>query len=367
MARAFTAAALSLAVRGLIHLDQTGMALTLKATGKQPAGGITSLPAGERAIYSWVNVGGSATIDKANGKSVAKVGTDFTSSIEAENRNRFFRRNLGYVVAGLAMTAAVVIGIIGFGGLQDQDIAILVGLCFGGFMLGMIMVPMLQSVFGDGAKFAVLARAAMSLAFLAIFVSITFSAMPGIVRSLSGGGLPALQSLVTGNPFPFVLVTAFTTINGLFFYLMRAPTALGRPIMDQLAGFRLYLETAEADRLNLPGAPEITADRFEALLPYAVALDVEKPWSDAFAAAVKRAHPGNADPMSSYQPSWSSGGGWSGRDFGSAVSSSVAGVSGALASAVPVSSGSSGFGGGGGGSGGGGGEAGEAGSRRRQG
>jgi uncharacterized membrane protein len=123
--------------------------------------------------------------------------------------------------------------------------------------------------------------------------------------------------------------------------------------MDQLAGFRLYLETAESDRLNL-GAPEITADRFEALLPYAVALDVEKPWSDAFAAAIRRAHPDDPDPMSSYQPRWSSGG-WSGSNFSSAVSSSVASMSEAFASAEPASSGSSGFGGGGSGGGGGGG------------
>ena len=103
-------------------------------------------------------------------------------------------------------------------------------------------------------------------------------------------------------------------------------------------------------------APEITAERFEALLPYAVALDVEKPWSDAFAAALRRANPDDPDPMSHYRSNWSSGGSWSSSNFGSSVSSSIAGVSGALASAVPVSSGSSGFsGGGGGGSGGGGG------------
>ena len=121
-----------------------------------------------------------------------------------------------------------------------------------------------------------------------------------------------------------MLVTAFAALNGLFVYLMRAPTALGRPIMDQLAGFRLYLETAEADRLNMQ-APEITAERFEALLPYAVALDVEKPWADAFAAALRRAHPDDADPMRHYQPGWSSGGGWSGGNFGSAVASTVGG------------------------------------------
>jgi hypothetical protein len=168
--------------------------------------------------------------------------------------------------------------------------------------------------------------------------------------------LPAAWSYVENYPFSFVLVGAFTMVNGLFLYLMRAPTALGRPIMDQLAGLRLYLETAESDRLNL-NAPEITTERFESLLPYAVALDVEKPWSDAFAAALRRAHPGDADPIGNYHSSWSSGG-WSSSNFGSAVSSSVAGVSSALASAVPVSSGSSGFsggGGGGGGSGGGGG------------
>ena len=304
--RAFTAAALSLAVRGLVHFDQGAGTLTLKATGKQPEGGFTSLPPGERAIYSWVNVGGSATIDKAHGEAVAKVGTAFTTSIVAENKNRFFRRNLGYVAIGVAMTAAVVAGVIGFGGLRDQDISILMALCFGGFMLGMFVVPLLQSLFGGGAKTAVLVRAAMSLAFIAIFVSIVLSSMPGILRSLSGGVLPILQSLVAGNPFPFVLVTAFTALNGLFIYLMRAPTALGRPVMDQLDGFKLYLETAEADRLNMQGAPEITSERFEALLPYAVALDVEKPWSKAFESALRRAHPEDADPMRHYQPGWSS-------------------------------------------------------------
>jgi uncharacterized membrane protein len=102
-------------------------------------------------------------------------------------------------------------------------------------------------------------------------------------------------------------------------------------------------------------APEITANRFESLLPYAVALDVEKPWSDAFGAALRRAHPDDPDPMSSYQPRWSAGSGWSGSNLGSTISSSVASMSSALASSVPVSSGSSGFGGGGGSGGGGGG------------
>jgi uncharacterized membrane protein YgcG len=326
--------------------------LKLTATGKQPEGGVESLPAGERAIFSWVNIGGSATIDKAHGESVAKMGTAFTTAIEAENRNRFFRRNLSYVVIGVAMTAAVLIWVVKFGGLQDQDIAILIGLGFGGFIVGIFAVQVMQALF-SGAKFQALVRIAVSLVVFAIFFSIATSFAQTVMARGIGQALPQMWSFVENYPFSFVLVPALAALNGLFFYLMRAPTALGRPIMDQLDGFRLYLETAEADRLNLQ-APEITSDRFEALLPYAVALDVEKPWAQAFAAALRRAHPEDADPMRHYQPAWSSGG-WSGSDFGSAVSASIAGVSGAFASAVPVSSGSSGFGGGGGSGGGGGG------------
>ncbi|HTL63948.1 MAG TPA: hypothetical protein VL305_03045 [Pseudolabrys sp.] len=216
----------------------------------------------------------------------------------------------------------------------------------------MFAVQVLQT-FLAGVSFDALIRGAMSVIFFVIFISATSSLLRDWSPTALTDALPAVWAFVENYPFSFVLVGGFTMVNGLFFYLLRAPTALGRPVMDQLAGLRLYLQTAESDRLNL-SAPEITAERFEALLPYAVALDVEKPWSDAFAAALRRAHPDDPDPMSHYRSSWSSGS-WSSSNFSSAVSSSISGVSSALASSVPVSSGSSGFGGGGGGSGGGGG------------
>ena len=81
--RAFTAAALSLAVRGLVRFNQDGKKLTLKSTVTKLEGGFSSLPPGERAILSWVNEMGAATIDKAHGERVAKVGEAFTKNIEA--------------------------------------------------------------------------------------------------------------------------------------------------------------------------------------------------------------------------------------------------------------------------------------------
>jgi uncharacterized membrane protein YgcG len=355
--RAFTAAALSLAVRGLVRFDQNSTTLRLKSTGKQMKGGFTALPPGEKAIITWLNgQGGDAKIDSDHGTAVAKVGKSFTENIEAECRDRFFRRNLGYVTGGLVLTGIVVLLTFIFGGLGEQDIGLLMGIAIGGIFFGLFVVPALSAIFSSFGIHS-LVRGASSLIMIvvvAILISQTVGKMfPNGLTSV----LPVMGTTLTNFPFPFVLVGAFTALNGIFLYLMRAPTALGRPIMDRLAGFRLYLETAEADRLNYQ-APEITAERFEELLPYAVALDVEKPWADAFEAALRRAHPGESEPMNNYHPTWtSSGSRWSAGDFGSAVAASVGSVSSALASAVPVSSGSSGFsgGGGGGGSGGGGG------------
>ncbi len=351
--RAFTAAILSLAVRGLVRVDQQGERLTLTSTGKQPTGGPLQLPPGERAVFSYVNVGGKTVIDKDHATTVAALDKSFTTSIESENKNRFFRRNLGYVLAGLAMTAVVVLAVVTFGGLRDEDFTILFATAFGGFFIGIFLLPVLQAVLG-GANFKNLASLAIHLAVFAVFVAVAFNIADAINPAFIARAIPKALDFVQAYPFPFLLVTAFAGLNGLFLYLMRAPTALGRPVMDQLAGFRLYLETAESDRLNMQ-APEITPERFEAILPYAVALDVEKPWSAAFASALRRAHPEDADPMRHYRPGWYSGSSWSGGDFSHSVASTVSSMSSAFASAEPVSSGSSGFGGGGGGSGGGGG------------
>lgn len=50
----------------------------------------------------------------------------------------------------------------------------------------------------------------------------------------------------------------------------------------KVAGFKLYLGVAEKDRLNFTDAPERTPERFNALLPYAIALGVEKQWAKQF-------------------------------------------------------------------------------------
>ncbi len=143
----------------------------------------------------------------------------------------------------------------------------------------------------------------------------------------------------------------------LFARHIPARTAQGVAAREQLLGLKLYMETAEKDRMKLlegpnaayaanAGEPVRTVELFEKLLPFAIVMGVEKEWAGQF----KDIYAAPPDWYSGNITSFNTGylvGSFSG-GFSSAVNASFA---------APSSSGSSGFGGGGfsGGGGGGGG------------
>ena len=96
---------------------------------------------------------------------------------------------------------------------------------------------------------------------------------------------------------------AVAAVNVLFFRLMKAPTALGREVLDDISGFRRFLATAEHERMKLADAPKMTSHLFAQHLPYALAMDIELDWSEQFADTLRRMVPDAmdydwyADPM----------------------------------------------------------------------
>src|SRR5690606_29912990 len=333
--RELTAAAVSLAVRGLVRFEGDADEPTLvrtsapaplaapsasgQAADRAAPAGSPTLPAGERALLDWLERnGGRVRIDRANGPSVAGALAAFKNAIERENRHRFFRRNRGHFFVGVALTIATVAGILSTGDLSEAEVALLGAACAVGAVAGSVIVRMVRA-FLSGRRTGTIIVAAIHAAALAWFVFLFLT----VRGSFSDDALPTgfgrdIVHLLLENGFPFVLVGGFALLNGLFYYLLRAPTVAGQRVMTHLDGFRLYLEPAESGRLNLVDAPEITTERFERLLPYSIALGVEKPWAKAFEAAFARAHPGE-DAASAYRPAWHGGADWSGRGFGRAV------------------------------------------------
>jgi uncharacterized membrane protein len=175
-----------------------------------------------------------------------------------------------------------------------------------------------------------------------------------------GGMIETFSSLTINSAV--LAAGSMVLITAIFAVLMRAPTVQGRKVMDEIDGFKLYLDTAEKNRLNITDEPPMTIERFERILPYAIALGVERPWSEHFEGELARN--AVADARSEYAPGWYYGprGGFSPGSLTSAIAGASSGMAAAMIAAQPVqasSSGSSssggGFSGGGGGGGGGGG------------
>jgi uncharacterized membrane protein len=127
--------------------------------------------------------------------------------------------------------------------------------------------------------------------------------------------------------------------------------------MDKIEGFKMFLTTTEENRYKIMHKEiPLTLDVFEKCLPFAIALDLEVPWTNKFKTQIEEARlSGNSGNLRWYQSSSflsaaSFSSGFSG--FTSGMSSSI---SSSIASATTSSSSGSGGGGGGGSSGGGGG------------
>lgn len=176
----------------------------------------------------------------------------------------------------------------------------------------------------------------------------------GWLLSVALGGLAVLIAAHVSLAMVVGLVLLLL-INLVFTGLMPAPTEEGRRLLDHIEGLKKYLSVAEKQdlaRLQKRGEdePALTPDRFEALLPYAIALNVEEAWTGKFTSAVGQA----VADQTSNNMGWYAG---SGARLGSlgAVSQSLGRNLSSTISSSASPPGSSSGGGGGGFSGGGGG------------
>ena len=184
-----------------------------------------------------------------------------------------------------------------------------------------------------------------------VFILNSVYAAPGILLTIVAA---LIAAVLKAGPLVWITYTILSiTMHVTFLFLLRAPTPAGRRIMDEIEGFKMYLDTAEQDRLERMQSPGLTPEVFETFLPFAFALGVENNWCERFA----RELPEELAKRSGYQPTWYSGSqnrlntlSHLGNDFNNSFSSAIS-----SASSPPGSSSGSGGGGSSGGGGGGGG------------
>ncbi|HUF86755.1 MAG TPA: DUF2207 domain-containing protein [Thermohalobaculum sp.] len=340
--RCLTAAILSMAVKGAVRiLDQPASSLfrsrefQIEPLGQTGRG----LSVGEASAYGQLFPTGeilTLTTDQTNGQRMDKARAELKSKLWDEHYGASFQRNTLHTAAGIAVGIAATMLLLGFverwnmlSLIQWAVPALLAGLA--SYSAGFLWFEVQDLLHGSRL---VLRRLMKLLPFLMFATIVAIQAsfavhLPGLLETLT----PAIVAAGA----------AFGVIAALFHFLMAAPTKAGQKLIDRIAGFELYMRTAEEDRLDILNPPERTPELFERLLPYAVGLGLAHQWSAKF-----------ADVLSaSATPTWYHGSGRFDigameRDFSHAVAST----------STPPSRGSGGSGGGGssgGGSGGGGG------------
>lgn len=343
---AISAAILNLAVKDFLVIDDIDDTPVLVPTGK---GDASTLPVGEAAILKSISTQEEFRLSKSNGTSVSSLKHNFTKAIENEHRQVFYRHNTVWMVLGIVLS---VLGILT--SLIFNVTGVLI-LAFGAIFCGL--------VFGALVPLYLISRAVLKVrdtALRAFGLTIVGLVAAAVVIAAGWFVFLVIEDTDLWIHMPFVaVVLGIIAINVLFFSLLGAPTKLGAQMMSAVEGLRQYLANFEAGKMNLAGAPKMSPRYFEKQLPYAVALGLEQPWSDAFESWLTSVEVVEVG-ANRYRPRWRRNDLLRDRRIGERFGSIGHTMSGSLSSAMPVrsssssssSSGSSGGGGGGGGGGG---------------
>jgi len=340
--KVFTSAVMSLAVKGCLRIrEDEGKAFTLEKRAES-----NRLSPGEKAVLRSLFSAGrrEVALTQSNHKILQEAQKALRESLRTDFEKSYFLRNRKVFIPGLIATGIVALATAILG--RQPEVALfmvvwLSGWSFGCYFLLCRVITRWRAVFAGGGA-AALFSAVVITAFAAPFFFGEVFALAELAEVSSVAGALVLLALIF--------------LNLLFYHLLKAPTRLGRRVMDRIEGFLSYLSVAEKDRMNLLNPPERTPDLFEKFLPFALALGVEQAWSEQFAGVLDAA--GRGDGAEGYRPGWYSGhgfhhGGITG--FTSGLSGSFSNAIAASSTAPGSSSGSSGGGSSGGGGGGGGG------------
>jgi len=339
--KAFSAAVVSMAVKGAVRIDEDDGDFTLVRLDARAPG----LSRGEQRLVSGLFSSSrpSIELDQKNHDCIGKAKKAFEEKLKEELEISHYNLNSRHLIPGGILSVLTVLGVVlATPGAAMEEAGFmsvwLTGWTAGCAFLAAMVVKAWRRV-----------RASPGIIGAGGAVFITLFAVPFFLGEFAG-----LWMLADVTSIPVVLfLLLIGVLFVVFWQLLKAPTIKGRKVLDQIEGFKLFLSVAEKERWATLHPPEETPELFERYLPYALALDVEHQWSEHFAGILEAAA---TETGRTYRPGWYSGRSWDTGGASGLCSGLSSGFSSALASSAsaPGSSGGGSSGGGGGGGGGGG-------------
>jgi len=330
--KVFSAAVISMAVKGVLKISGKGKDYTLIRLKDDPG----TLPLEERKIFNILFNAKSIKLDQSKCGKISSAIDTLKHTLKKTVEQSYFVLNRRYFLVGVGLSICAM----AYSATEDdfyRGFTLLPFLLFPAVFIGIGLAGLrrerAESRSSTGAK---VIMPGIGVACYGLLCAVAIAAVPVIVA-------------FNTSPLYALIFMAFPALNYLFFRLLKAPTSAGSILREKIEGFKMFLSATEQDRLNRMNPPEKTPELFERYLPYALALDVEQQWAEQFSEILSQAQ---------YEPQWYEGALWNIESvpaFSSSIGSSFSSAVSASSTPPGSSSGSSGSGSSGGGGGGGGG------------
>jgi hypothetical protein len=307
--KAFTAAVVNMGVKGHLVITEADKEYTLDQRKREGAAPLA--PEESAAAGKLFGAGARIDLKQENHARIAGAIAALKAQLAGALEKVYFVLNRRELVIGLLLSAGVIGLTLVLTPGSQAGVGGFLAFWLAGWSVGCAVLAVQvgrawrEFARGAGSRFVSLPRA----------VFLTLFSLPFFAGEVFAAGLLFWQGSVL---FALVLI-GLAGLNVLFHYLLKAPTSAGRRLLDRIEGFELYIAAAESDRFKRLGSPERTPALYERFLPYAIALDLESRWSEAFTDVLAAAA---AEPGGAYSPAWYHGDfghGWSPSAFAGAV------------------------------------------------
>ena len=271
--RSLAAVIAELATRGCLRVEPLGAKYKLSRLMSDRATEAKLAPEEEDLLVTLFEDGPvlelTPALDQRNTAQTSRYVFHIQEQLQKRLKGLYFQRQSGVIAGGILATFAGAFLLAITAHARDTTEVIFfsmwilfIGLCIG-FLVGISFIPACREVIRARSG---VARILPALAAVAVFA--------GAI------GLLLSRLYQYASPAFSLAILALLLINLAWAPFLKYTTPLGRKTLDEIAGFRAFLESVEKDRLEKLNPAGETPQNPDDCLSYAIALEVKEAWGD---------------------------------------------------------------------------------------
>jgi hypothetical protein len=273
--RSFAAVIAALATHSCLRVEPQDGKYKLSRLMSDRATEATLAPEERRALGMLFEDGPEIELTPAMDQRNTAQNTRYIFAIQQELSKRmdglYFTKHAGVIAIAVLTTflAALSLAVTAQGRDTSGTLFFTIWVLFAGLMVGLLF----EMAFLPACKTALLSGGWLKLLPGAAAVAAFGSVIVYMLRKLAEGVSPAFA----------IMLAALLLVNLGWGPWLKRRTPQGRQVLDEIAGFRLFLEKVEKDRLDRLNTAQQAPEILDEHLPYAIALEVREAWGDHLA------------------------------------------------------------------------------------